>query len=383
MKNKLRIAVITTDARHWFQQHDTENPNFGTAVQSLMQGFCQLEFIEVHVISASPSQLKSTLKLADNIWFHHVHVPKWGWGRCFFLGVAFKIRKLIKSLNVDIVHGQGTERDCSLAAVMSGFPNVLTIHGNMRVHASRPEHQGSLYYKMAAMLESFCLRRTKGVVAISRYTDELVKSLCCKTWLLPNAVDQRFFHISLSSRIIPRILFVGSLDERKNPLGLLRACEPLLRQGLCTLAMAGKFHAESSYGEQVMNLAKNLPGIEFLGFMDRDSLAKEFSRSSLLVLPTFEDNCPMVILEAMAAGLPVAASNVGGVPDLVQNGSTGLMFDPNSEEEIRSVIESLIRDPYKSSTFGLAGRSYALEHFHPKVIAEEHIKIYREVLGDD
>ena len=91
----------------------------------------------------------------------------------------------------------------------------------------------------------------------------------------------------------------------------------------------------------------------------------------------------MVILEAMAAGLPVAASNVGGVPDLVQNGSTGLMFDPNSEEEIRSVIESLIRDPYKSSTFGLAGRSYALEHFHPKVIAEEHIKIYREVLGDD
>ena len=62
----------------------------------------------------------------------------------------------MKEIQPDIVHGQGTERDCALAAVLSGYPNVLTIHGNMRVHASRSETR-SLYYSMAARLETFAL----------------------------------------------------------------------------------------------------------------------------------------------------------------------------------------------------------------------------------
>ena len=251
----------------------------------------------------------------------------------------------------------------------------------MRIHAARPEQRGNKYYKMAAALETFCLKRTSGVVAISSYTRELVQDITPRTWLLPNAVDRRFFEVSPSSSAVPRILFVGSLDPRKNPLGLLHACAPMLREGKCTLTLAGQFHAESDYGREVMALIDSLPGISLLGFLDRDALAAEFARSSLLVLPTFEDNCPMVVLEAMAAGLPVAASRVGGIPDLVDHETNGLMFDPHDPADVRKGIERLVNEPETRARLGTAGRITAQERFHPKVIATGHLKIYREVLG--
>jgi len=381
MKSPLKIALITTDARHAFRQFDSETPNFGTAIQGLLQGFSELEDAEVHVICASPSLLKSPEKLAPNIWFHHLLVPKYGWGRSLFLGVAWKIRQLIRELKIEIVHGQGTERDCAVSAILSGKLNILTIHGNMRVHAKRTENGHQLYYKLAAVLETICLKRTQGVVAISRYTEDLVKALTPRTWLLPNAVDRGFFDLVPLSPAVPRILFVGSLDERKNPLGMLRACEPMLRAGESTLCIAGQSNPSQPYVAEVLRLVDQLPGIEMLGFIGRDELAKHFERSSLLVLPTFEDNCPMVVLEAMAAGIPVAASRVGGVPDLITHEQDGLMFDPNHPDEMRSCLERLVREPETRSRFGAAGRSTALERFHPKVIAEEHLKIYREVLG--
>ena len=144
--------------------------------------------------------------------------------------------------------------------------------------------------------------------------------------------------------------------------------------------MAGQFHADSKYGRKVMALANKLPGIEFLGFLGRDELAAQFERSTMLVLPTFEDNCPMVVLEAMAAGLPVAASRVGGVPDLVQEGVTGLMFDPNEPGAIRNTIGYLLANPALGVEFGKAGHQIASERYHPAVIAAKHVEFYQSIL---
>ncbi len=376
----MKIVQLTTDNRNQIKQYDLTEPYFGTAPAGLIDGFSLIEDVEVHVISCTSRRMSVPEKLAANVYFHQPYVPKIGWGRSMFLGCAWATRRLLRRIKPDIVHGQGTERDCSMEAVLSGYPNVLTLHGNMRVHAARPEQKGSSYYKMAAALETFCLKRTDGVVAISRYTQELVAGLARKSWLLPNAVDRRFFDVAPASPSVPRILFVGSLGERKNPLGLLKACEDLLRKGECTLALAGQSDAEGEYGHKVLKLAATLPGVELLGFLDRDALAAEFARSTLLVLPTFEDNCPMVILEAMAAGLPVAASRVGGVPDLVQEGETGLMFDPASTDAIRDAISRLLENPEMRAAFGVAARRHALEHYHPAVIARRHVEIYREVL---
>lgn len=377
----MRIVQITTDNRNYYGGHSLPEPYFGTAPTGLLDGFTGMPGVEIHLISCASVKMTVPTKLADNIWFHQPYVPKLGWGRTLFAGCVLATRKLLKEINPDIVHGQGTERDCALSAVLSGYPNVLTIHGNMRVHASRGENRGRPYYKLAAFLEGYCLKRTGGVVAISRYTEDLVKDLTPRTWLLPNAVDRRFFNITPEPQAVPRILFVGSIDERKNPLGLLRACEPLLRAGECTLTFAGQSNASSPYVQEFLKAAAAIPGVELTGFIGRDELGAQFGRSTLLVLPTFEDNCPMVVLEAMAAGLPVAASRVGGVPDLITHELDGLMFDPNNPADVKACIERLVKEPETRARLGAAGRFTAQERFHPKVIAAAHLEIYREVLG--
>lgn len=381
MKSPLRLALLTSDTREVIRDYSRKYQSFGTAPTSLLEGFAQIPDIEIHVISCLQQRVESLEKLAENVCFHALHVPKLGWMRTGFQGCIRAVRRKLREIQPDIVHGQGTERDCAMSAVLSGFPNIITLHGNMRVHARRAEHRKSIYHQLAAGLETFCLKRTNGVVAISSYTEQLVKDFASKTWILPNAVDSRFFDIILSPSSIPRFLFVGSLDERKNPLGLLKACAPFLKANSCSLALAGQFDPSGEYGMAFRSEADVLPNIEYLGFLGRDKLAAEFAKSSVLILPTFEDNCPMVVLEAMAAGLPVAASRVGGVPDLVDHRITGLLFDPENMENIRECIEFLISNPEFRSTAGQAGKKKAFEKFHPSRIAQRHVEIYQEVLG--
>ncbi|PAW67977.1 MAG: hypothetical protein B9S30_06535 [Verrucomicrobiia bacterium Tous-C5FEB] len=376
----MKIVQLTTDNRNQDKRYDLGTPYFGTAPTGLLDGFTGMPGVEVHVISCASQKTASPEKLAPNIWFHQPYVRRLGWGRSLFAGCVLATRKLLKDIKPDIVHGQGTERDCAMAAVLSGYPNVLTIHGNMRVHAKRGEHSREPYYKLAAALESYCLRRTDGVVAISNYTRELVEPITRRTWLLPNAVDKRFFDVEPKPLEIPRILFVGSLGHRKNPLGLLEACLPFLQAGQCTISFAGE-GAPSDYTTSFLNLVSSTPGVEMLGFISRENLAAEFGKSTLLVLPTFEDNCPMVVLEAMAAGLPVAASRVGGIPDLITHEKDGLMFDPNNPADVRACIERLVKEPETRARLSAAGRITAQERFHPKIIAAAHLEIYREVLG--
>jgi len=110
-------------------------------------------------------------------------------------------------------------------------------------------------------------------------------------------------------------------------------------------------------------------------------LLTEMERASLLVLPTFEDNCPMVVLEAMAVGLPVIASRVGGIPDLITDGETGMMFNPLNPSSMRGATERILSDIGLRNRLGEAAKREARERFHPEVIARAHLDIYREVLG--
>ena len=100
----------------------------------------------------------------------------------------------------------------------------------------------------------------------------------------------------------------------------------------------------------------------------------------MLVLPSLEDNCPMAVLEAMAAGIPIVASSVGGVPELVKDGVTGLLCNPRDPQSMRSCVEYVLSEPRKASVLAASARNLAMKRYHPLVIAEEHVGLYREVL---
>src|SRR5437899_5736932 len=127
----MKIAIVTTDNRQNVRNYSLPAPYFGTAPEALLQGFAALPELEVHVLSCTQKPMKSPKKLADNISFHSLYVPKAGWMRTSYQGCIRAVRRKLKVIKPDIVHGQGTERECAISAVFSKFPNVVTIHGNM------------------------------------------------------------------------------------------------------------------------------------------------------------------------------------------------------------------------------------------------------------
>jgi len=89
----------------------------------------------------------------------------------------------------------------------------------------------------------------------------------------------------------------------------------------------------------------------------------------------------MVVLEAQAAGIPVIASNVGGVPDLIEDGFTGILTDPTRPETMPQALKTLLDQPDYAKRLAEQGQKQAAARFHPRVIAEQHLRIYREVIA--
>jgi len=384
MGRPLKIAILTTDNREPYREYHKPDPWFGTAPEALLQGFATLPECEVHVVSCTQRPMvASPAKLADNIFFHSLLVPKRGWMRTGYQGCLRAVRKKLHELQPDIVHGQGTERDCAVSAVFSGFPNVLTIHGNMRLVAQVNHAKLFSYYWLAARLEAFTLPRSQGVVCITNYTREAVAGLARKTWVVPNAVDGSFFAVrpEINPGQPPVIVCVGHVCLRKNQNAFIRALDPLAARKPFRLVFLGGGLPQDPYVVEFFDLLRTRPWCEHHGFVDREKLKTWLRQATLLALPSLEDNCPMTVLEAMAASVPVVAANVGGVPDLVADGKTGLLCDPLNAASMDGVVEKILSQPAFARDLAVAANRQAQERFHPSVIARRHLEIYREVVG--
>jgi glycosyltransferase involved in cell wall biosynthesis len=379
----LKIAILTTDSREHFRDYANPAPYFGTAPAALLQGFAQLGGVEIHVISCTQQTLRAPEKIADNIWYHSLHVAKSGWMRTLYQGCIRATRKKLREIQPDIVHGQGTERDCALNAVFSGFPNVLTIHGNMRLVAKIERARPFSFWWNAARLETFTIPRSRGVVCITNYTRDAVAGLAKKTWLVPNAVDESFFGVQpeMNPGHAPIILCVGYVCLRKNQNAFIRALDPLVAGKKFRLIFLGNVSRDEPYGREFFELIRTRPWCEHAGFADREKLKARLHESTLLALPSLEDNCPMAVLEAAATGVPVIAARVGGVPDLIEDGKNGLLFDPQNAAKMLASAEQILSQPEFARALAAEAKKCALERFHPAVIARRHLEIYREVLN--
>lgn len=378
----MKIAFFTTDNREHHRRYEMAAPYFGTAPEALLQGLATVSNAEVHVVTCAQRPMKSPDKLADNIWFHSLLVPKLGWLRTGYQGCIRATRNFLRTLRPDIVHGQGTERDCAISAVFSGCPNVITIHGNMRMIAKVNNAKPLSYMWLAAQLERVTIPRSDGVVCITHYTEDAVRNLTRRTWVVPNAVDQSFFDVVRAPQADNVILCVGHVIFRKNQNAFIRALDPLANQIPFKVVFIGNASPPRSYSAEFLELIKARPWCEHIEFLDRDALKKRFETATLLAMPSLEENCPMVVLEAMAAGLPVIAANVGGVTDLIEKDVNGVLCNPTDAENMRAAIAFALENRGHVEAMAVAAKRRALERFHPRVIARRHVEIYREVLSN-
>jgi glycosyltransferase involved in cell wall biosynthesis len=146
----------------------------------------------------------------------------------------------------------------------------------------------------------------------------------------------------------------------------------------CALKFA--FSAQDPYGAEFLDLIKARPWCEYAGVASRDVLKQWLSTARVLAMPSLEENCPMVLLEAMAAGVPIIAARVGGVPDLIDENVNGTFCDPTDLKSMRDAVSRVLADPQHAQAMAETAKRLSLERYHPDVVARRHIAIYEEVL---
>ena len=376
----MKIAMLIPDNRDEFGAYDKPDPIFGPAPAALLEGMSQERSFQLHIISCTKKPLRAPEKLADNIFFHSLHVSRWGWLRSGYSGCILAIQRKLREIKPDLVHGQGTERYCALATAFSARPNVITIHGNMRTIAKVNHARVFSYQWLAARLEDFTLPRIGGVICLSNYTQSLVSEKAVKTWVIPNAASNSYFEVQRTQSESVDLLCVGMILPRKNQNTLIRALDALASRHKFRLIFLGAGSESDPYFCEFSQLVRTRPWCIHKGFVSPERLREFLSRATALVLPSLEDNCPMVVLEAAAAGVPVIAAKVGGVPGLIQEGRTGLLFDPQNLNSITSAVERYLSDSNLTKTMPNNARAFAEATFRPAVVSQRHMDVYRQVL---
>ena len=116
--------------------------------------------------------------------------------------------------------------------------------------------------------------------------------------------------------------------------------------------------------------------VDFMPHLPQKDLAKLMSKSLVLVLPSVSEGLPRVLIESLAAGTPVIASNVGGIPDVVDDGVDGFLFEKGKIEELAEKIKFFLEDKNRSYSFGERGRQKVLKLFSPEKYVEGYRKIF-------
>jgi len=178
------------------------------------------------------------------------------------------------------------------------------------------------------------------------------------------------------------LLFCGRLNGRtpvKRVDVLLKALPYVIQRHHAELNIIGTGPRLDEYVTLVRSLGIG-DQVHFLGHVDHSRMPAHYATADLFVLPSRMESFPLVLVEAMACGLPVVATRVGGIPEVVEEGVTGLLVLPDDPQALAEAISCLLDDPEKMREMGAKGRERAKECFTWDKTAERVAGFYHEIL---
>jgi glycosyltransferase involved in cell wall biosynthesis len=175
------------------------------------------------------------------------------------------------------------------------------------------------------------------------------------------------------------ILAAGRLSPEKGYADLLRSMDALVHEfPQAHLLLAGSGPLEAELKAQAATLT-GCVHMHFLGF--RTDMRHLFRQSDVFALSSISEGLPNVVLEAMALGLPVAATRVGGLPEIIDDGDTGLLTSPKSPKEMTAAIARYLRNPEFARQIATKARQAVYERFSPERQTESLLSVYQEALA--
>jgi len=288
---------------------------------------------------------------------------------------TLELIRLFRRARPDIVHVNSSKAGVlgRVAAAATRVPvRIFTVHGwAFKAHAGA----AATAYRWADRLMR-PLTTTTICVAESERAAGLAARTCSasRTVVIPNGVSlDRPRRRHADARAPVELLAVGRLQEPKDFVTLVRAARRL--SGV-RVRIAGDGPDRPALEAELARLGA---AVELLG--ERDDVPALLARSDVFVLPSRSEGMPMSVLEAMAAELPVVASAVGGVPELVSDGETGALVPPGDPEALAAALAPLVADAGMRARLGRAGRERVQREFGLDACRRAHLEVYRTSLG--
>jgi glycogen synthase len=296
------------------------------------------------------------------------------------------VRQLIRNNHYDAVHVFFSLPTGALLpwAGIGTTPVVVSLRGSDVPGYDPYNISMQRMHRLLAPLTRWIWRRANRVVAVCNSLGQLTEHTCpgLKYSVIPNGVDLALFHPA-AERTRPaakapiRCLAVARLVERKGLGELIRAFASLPR-GRFELEIVG----EGPDGQVLRELAANLGvgrEIHFTGPLDRARVAERYRAADLFTLPSYAEAFGNVFAEAMASGLPIVGSTVGGIPELVEHGVNGLLVDPGQPLALARAIQYLAQDSELRQLMAARNRAKAEATLEWSQVTSRYLAIYEAV----
>jgi glycosyltransferase involved in cell wall biosynthesis len=236
--------------------------------------------------------------------------------------------------------------------------------------------------KIAIWAERLVCPLTTATICVAACDRELgIAARTCareRTVVIHNGIDTRLFEQARHGRVrVPTVVSVGRLAAQKDVGTLIRALAKLER-GSYRALLIGSGPDEEDLRAEIDRLGLR-DSVQLLG--DRHDVPRILSHADVFALASIYECLPISVLEAMAAALPVVATRVGGVPELVVNGKTGFVVPAKDPDAFADALRLLLADRELRRQLGHAGRSRVESHFSVERFRDEHVKLYRRELA--
>jgi glycosyltransferase involved in cell wall biosynthesis len=173
------------------------------------------------------------------------------------------------------------------------------------------------------------------------------------------------------------VLFVGRLNAQKGLDQLIRALAGM--KNAATLDVVGDGPARESLGALASELGV-AERIRWHGQVKQGDLPKFYQRARVLAVPSLDEGLGLVAVEAALCETPVVGFRSGGTPDVVRNGSTGILVDPNDVPALSRALDDVLESEARATSLGQSGRLYALANFAPESAAQKYLSIYQQAI---
>lgn len=334
------------------------------------------------VLAWTPSM--PPIEIIDGIRVHRIRMPRLfsftRYPMIFYLALALHIMRLVRKYKMDIIHAH--DYLPGLASVLAGIflrkPVVVTFHLPIQITTFRLL---SLSYSSPLFLVKKILKKcfifwVSAVICVSKFTYEETLKLgfpssklkIIYNWVTPSLKKNRPLKVRATLKKFylnekPYILSVGSLSEKQKSFStLIHAFKLLLDEGYeLDLVIAGDGPDKEAYQKYSSELNVE-DHVHFLSDVSDVDLATLYKKCELFVLPSRLEAFGLVLLEAMIYGKPIVATNVGGVPEVIEDGYNGILVTPNSSALFLG-IEALLSAPQLKDTFGKRSKEVVSKKF--------------------